>query len=120
MFEEKVKTTLGQAEELFFSAKKELSRPNRDLVPYMVCRSAYKAIHKYLTGFLLSHGMDIHASTSLEILLDKCQEIDSKFNNLNLKPLYSTKVNEDVWLDMVTVNKYIELASETRKLVAQE
>lgn len=120
MFEEKVKATLGQAEELFFSAKKELSRPNRDLVPYMVCRSAYKAIHKYLIGFLLSHGIDIHASTSLEILLDKCKEIDSKFNDLHLKPLYSTKVNEDVWLDMITVNKYIELASETRKMVAQE
>ena len=120
MFEDKVKTTLGQAEELFFSAKKELSRPNRDLVPYMVCRSAYMAIHKYLIGFLLNHEIDIHASTSLEILLDKCREIDSKFNNLNLKPLYSTKVNEDVWLDMVTVNMYIELASETRKLVSEE
>lgn len=119
MHNQKVKTTLDQADELFMTAQEELSRPEEDVVPYMVCRNAFKSVNKYLTGFLLKHGMEIHASMSLEVLLDRCREIDPRFNGLNLDPLYSTNEQEDVWMDMDTVKEFIGLATLTREMVGQ-
>lgn len=119
MHNQKVKTTLDQADELFMTAQEELSRPEEDVVPYMVCRNAFKSVNKYLTGFLLKHGMEIHASMSLEVLLDRCREIDPRFNSLNLDPLYSTSEQEDVWMDMDTVKEFIGLATLTREMVGQ-
>ena len=117
MHEQKFQTTLDQADELFNSAQEELARPEEDVVPYSVCRSAFKSVNKYLTGYLLKHGMDIHSSMSLEEMLKKCQEIDPKFNDLDLKLLYSTSEDEDVWMDMAIVKQYIGLAEQTKKLV---
>lgn len=117
MYEQKAQTAIGQADELFQIAKEELSRPEEDVVPYSVCRNAFISVNKYLAGYLLKHGIDIHASMSLEVLLNKCREIDAKFNDLNLDPLYSTSEPEDVWMDMDTVNEFIELATRTRKMV---
>ena len=119
MHDKKAQTTLNQADQLFLTAQEELSRPEEDVVPYMVCRNAFKSVNKYLTGFLLKHGMDIHASMSLELLLDRCREIDPKFNSLNLAPLYSTSEQEDVWMDMDTVKEYIRLATKTREMVVK-
>ena len=119
MHNQKVKITMDQADELFLTAQEELSRPEEDVVPYMVCRNAFKSVNKYLTGFLLKHGMEIHASMSLEVLLNQCREIDPRFNNLNLDPLYSTSEQEDVWMDMDTVKEFIGLATQTREMVGQ-
>lgn len=120
MHDKKAQTTLEQADQLFHTAQEELSRPEEDVVPYMVCRNAFKSVNKYLTGFLLKHGMEIHASMSLELLLDRCREIDPKFERLNLAPLYSTSVQEDVWMDMETVKEFIGLATQTREIVGTE
>ncbi|TRX49856.1 hypothetical protein FNH22_26490 [Fulvivirga sp. M361] len=120
MYDQKVNTTFDQADELFRIAQEELCKPEEDVVPYMVCRNAFKSVNKYLTAFLLKHGMDIHASMSLEVLLDACRQIDPAFNELNLNLLYSTGEKEDVWMDMGTVNEYIALAKQTRQMVGQE
>ncbi len=118
MYDQKAQTVLVQADQLFKIAQEELSRPEEDVVPYSVCRNSFKSVNKYLLGFLLKHGMDIHASMSLEVLLDRCREIDPKFNRLNLDPLYSSSKPEDVWMDMDTVKEFIALAMQTRKMVA--
>ena len=120
MYDQKAKTTLDQADELFLTAQEELSRPEEDVVPYMVCRNAFKSVNKYLTGFLLQHGMEIHASISLEVLLERCREIDARFKDLNLDLLYNTSEAEDVWLDMDTVKDFIHLATQTREMVAKQ
>jgi len=117
MFEEKAQTAIVQADELFNIAQEELARPEEDVVPYSVCRNAFKSVNKYLSGYLLRHGYDIHASMSLEVLLNRCREIDPKFSDLNLDPLYSSSEPEDVWMDMETVKEFIDLASQTRKMV---
>ena len=119
MHNQKVKITMDQADELFLTAQEELSRPEEDVVPYMVCRNAFKSVNKYLTGFLLKYGMEIHASMSLDVLLNRCREIDPRFNSLNLDPLYSTSEQEDVWMDMDTVKEFIGLATQTREMVGQ-
>jgi hypothetical protein len=118
MFDQKAQNALIQADQLYQTAQEELSRPEEDVVAYSVCRNAFKSVNKYLSGFLLKHGMDIHASMSLDILLNRCREIDPKFNSLNLDPLYSSSEPEDVWMDMDAVKEFIALATQTRKMVA--
>lgn len=116
--DQKFQTTLDQADELFDTAQNELARPEEDVVPYSVCRSAFKSVNKYLTGYLIKNGLEIHSSMSLEEMLKKCQEIDPKFNDLDLKLLYSTSEEENVWTDMKMVKEYIAMAEKTKKLVS--
>ena len=117
MNDQKIKTTYDHANELFEQAQEELARPEEDVVPYSVCRSAFKAVNIYLTAYLLKHGFDIHASMSLELILNKCRELDPKFNSLNLAPLYTTEKEQNVWMDMGTVREFISLATKTKNLV---
>lgn len=117
MNDQKYQTALGQANQLFDEAYEELARPEDDVVPYSVCRSAFKSVNTYLTAYLLKNGFDIHASMSLEFLLNKCRELDSKFDDLNLDPFYNTQDAENVWMDMKTVNEFISLATKTKQLV---
>ncbi|MDH3708297.1 MAG: hypothetical protein OER04_00340 [Cyclobacteriaceae bacterium] len=119
MYDQKAQTAIVQADELFQIAQNELSRPEEDVVAYSVCRNAFKSVNKYLSGFLLRHGIDIHASMSLDVLLNRCREIDPRFNKLNLDPLYSSSEPEDVWMDMETVKEFIDLATQTRAMVGQ-
>ena len=113
----KTKTTYDQADELYQNAQEEYSRPEEDVVPYSVCRGAYKAVNKYLTGYLMKNGMDVHASMSLETLLSHCKEINNEFHNLNLDLMYNTEDQENVFMDVKTVRRYLSLADQTRQLV---
>ena len=119
MLDNKTSNTLDQADKLYQSASEEYSRPEEDVVPYMVCRSAYKAVDKYLTAFLMKHGIEIHNSMSIDVLLELCRDLDTRFNDLTLDPLLTKSDNEDLWMNMDTVNDFYRLASETRKLVAE-
>ena len=67
----------------------------------------------------MKHGLDIHSSMSLEDMLARCREIDPRFNDLNLSLMYSTKEEEDVWMDMATVKEYIAMAQKTQELIAK-
>ena len=119
MLDQKVKTTLEQAERLFMAAQEELSRPEEDVVPYLVCHKAYESINKYLTGFLLNNGIDVHMAMTLENLLEQCQAIDSKFKSLKLDPLYGVFESSDIWVDVDEVRELVRLATQTRKMVGQ-
>ncbi|MFY0627452.1 MAG: hypothetical protein JXR07_14215 [Reichenbachiella sp.] len=118
MLDQKTQSAYEQADQLFDQAHEELSRPEEDVVPYSVCRNAFKSVNKYLTGYLIKNGLDIHASMSLEYLLNACRTIDPKFNNLNLDPFYNTDNAENVWMDMKTVDEFISLATKTKHLVS--
>ena len=118
MFDQKINSTMSQADELFHAANEELCRPEEDVVPYMVCSNAYKSVSKYLTGYLMQNGIEIHNSMPLERLLNLCKDVNPKFDELDLDPLVHTPNPEDIWVDMETVNKFIELATQTRNLVA--
>ena len=117
MFDQKVKSTLDQADELFNAAKEELCRPEEDVVPYMVCKNAYKSVDKYLTGYLMQNGIEIHNSMPLDRLINLCRDVDPKFNDLNVDPLIHTRNPEDIWVSMETVRKFIDLATQTRNMV---
>ena len=117
MYEEKVKSTIDQADELLDMAKEAMCKPEEDVVPYMVCSNAYKSVRKYLTGFLMNHGVEIHTSMSIETLINLCRDVDKRFKDLNLEPLYHLNDPEDVWMNMDTVNDYLDLATKTREMV---
>ncbi len=120
MYDQKIQHTLDSADVHFNAAKEELCRPEEDVVPYMVCNNAYKAVGKYLTGFLLKNGIEIHNSMSLDVLLNLCRDVDPKFKDLHLSPLMHTAHPEDVWVNMHTVRKFIDLATQTRLMVGVE
>ena len=114
----KAQTTLDQAEEFFTLANEELNKPEEDIVPYAVCRNSFLAVNNYLIGFLLLHGKEIHAATSIKELLENCQAVNQNFQALNLMPMYQNSEDEDVWMDFETMNEFMDLAKQTRSLVS--
>jgi hypothetical protein len=112
-----IKTIIEQGEEYYHSAQEELFKPEEDVVHYMVCRSAYKATHKFLTGFLMQKGTQINSKLSLEELLKMCRKINPKFNALKLDPFFHATEEEDVWMNLGTAKDFLGMATETRKLV---
>ncbi|MFC4870933.1 hypothetical protein [Negadavirga shengliensis] len=113
----KPQKTLDEAEELFDLAKEELCRPEEDVVHYMVCSNSYKAISKYLAGFLMKNILKNQTSLSIEDLLRQCREVDPEFKKLDLAPLTHQKNPEDVWMNMDTAREFMMLAEKTRALV---
>jgi hypothetical protein len=113
------KTIIEQGEEHYHNAQEELFKPAEDVVHYMVCRSAYKASHKFLTGFLMQNGIQINSKLTLEELLKMCREINPAFKSLKLDPFFHATEEEDVWMDLATAQEFLRLATETRKLAQQ-
>ncbi len=105
---------LSEADVLLLKAKEELCRPDEDVVHYMVCKHAYKAIEKYLAGFLLKNGVRIHNSTSISDLLGQCRTIDPDFRKLDLNLLTRAGDPQDLWMNKNTANEFIHLAEVTK------
>lgn len=108
---------LSEADVLLDKAKEELCRPDEDVVHYMVCRHAYKAIEKYMAGFLVKNGVRIQNSTSINDLLRQCRTIDPAFEKLNLNPLTRAGDPQDLWMNKHTANEFIHLAEQTKNQV---
>jgi hypothetical protein len=115
----KANTALAQANQLYTEAEEELARPRDHVVPYKVCRNSYKSVNKYLVGYLINHGMEVHGSMSLEFLLDQCRMLNAGFKSINLDAMYSTKEEEDVMMDTITMLHYFSLATMIRNIVNQ-
>lgn len=113
----KSQNILEEADEMLHTAKEELCRPEEDVVHYMVCKHAYKAITKYMAGYLIGQGQAVSHSSSISDLLDKCRNINPTFKKLNLDPLLRQGDPEDLWMNSRTANEFINLANKTRNLV---
>ena len=118
--EQPIKLTLDKAEELLSRAKEELCKPEEDVVRYSVCQSAYYAIVNYLGSILIDNNVEFQESSKVADLLNTCRQIDDKFNNLHLAPLYEPTQSEDVWMNLDTANDFIAMAESTRKMVRGE
>lgn len=114
---DQVKTPLQQAEEFLQIAQEELYKPEEDVVRYMVCRSAYKAVQNYLTAYLVKQNIKTNPTMTIENLLDLCRKSNPIFNDLKLDLLYNAHEEEDVWMDMGTAQEFMDLASKTKVLV---
>jgi HEPN domain-containing protein len=113
----KSKSTLSEADEMLHTAEEELCRPEEDVVHYNVCKHAYKAIEKYMTGYLIQHGEHIQNSTSIKELLNSCRKIDPNFNNLDLNPVTDAEHADRLMINLHTAMEFIKIAKQTRNLV---
>lgn len=115
MLIEIARTTLEQADIYFENAREEAARPEEDVIPYSVCRHAYKAVSHYLTGYLQHHGKHITTTLSLDELLEECRKVNDQFNDLDCT-LMNTKDPEE-WMNMDVMKQYYQLAKQTRQIV---
>lgn len=115
MLIEIARTTLEQADIYFENAREEAARPEEDVIPYSVCRHAYKAVSHYLTGYLQHHGKHITTTLSLNELLEECRKVNAQFNDLDCT-LMNTKDPEE-WMNMDVMKQYYHLAKQTRQIV---
>lgn len=113
------KTTLSLAENYYETAQEQYCKPEEDLVPYMVCRSAFKSVGNYLAAFMIHNGMEVNDGMSLEFLLNSCRSLHADFNQLDLSPLYygNAHQGEVVIADDGTMHRYMDLSTKTRDLV---
>ena len=116
MSDQLIKETTQRAEEYFSCAQEELFKPEEDVVNYMVCKCAYRAAYNYLTVYLLNNKVEVHATESLENIVEECKKINPVFNELHLDLLYHP-LDEDVWMDLETARKFMDLAEQTKELI---
>ena len=119
MPDQEVKTIWEQADQLYHNAQQELFKPEEDVVNYAVCYGAFKAAYKYLYGYLLSNGVTLTDKPSLESLMEQCRKIEPRFRDLNLEKFYHATEEEDVWMSVGTAQEFMDMASQTKKMVAQ-
>ncbi|MEP0368302.1 MAG: hypothetical protein ABJN36_15615 [Cyclobacteriaceae bacterium] len=110
-------STFDQAERFFHTAMEEYSRPEEDVVPYMVCQSAYSAVLNYLKSYIEAHERASLESDTPEVLLSECRIINSGFNDLNLDIFKLKDENDDALMSMSTMQRYMNILSQTRQLV---
>lgn len=113
----KYQSAYAEADEMLEMAKEELCRPAEDVVHYNVCKHAYKAIEKYMVGYLLSHDKEIHQNSHIKDLLNQCKMVDNKFNDLNYDPVISAEDPEKLMMNLHTAQTFLNLAEKTRLAV---
>ncbi|WP_258104370.1 hypothetical protein [Marinoscillum sp. MHG1-6] len=114
---ELTRPTLEKAEMHFQEAMKEFSRPKEDVVPFMVCESAYNAVLNYFKAFIEDKEGIVDDSDSPAVLLAECRLLDPRFNELNVDLFDLKDKNDDVLMDMKTMHRYMSIMNTARSLV---
>ncbi|MFT7605222.1 MAG: HEPN domain-containing protein [Saprospiraceae bacterium] len=122
MYNEKIKSTLDQADQFLENAQIEMYRSKEDVVPHAACSNARQSFTQYLTGFLLKNGVEDIREMSLIALLKKCEEINPKFKNLNMDTMYCSNETHDAnfCTHLGKVKECVQLATQAKKLVEDE
>ena len=81
---DKANKLFDDAIEKLNEAKKELFRPEEDLVSYSVCKNSQYAIENFLTGYLLQNGIDPSNYKTIDSLYEECKTINKKFEEVDL------------------------------------
>ncbi len=80
----KSKDHFATAQEKLNEAKKELFRPEEDIVSYLVCKNSQHAIENYLKGYLLKNGVDVEDCNTIDSLYNQCLVINKNFEKVDL------------------------------------
>ena len=80
----KSKDHFASAQEKLNEAKKELFRPEEDMVSYLVCKNSQHAIENYLKGYLLKNGVDVEDCNTIDSLYNQCLVINKNFDKVDL------------------------------------
>lgn len=116
--QETTKSALELAQEYYYNAQEEHNRPEEDIMPYRVCRSAYKSVGNYLAAFLNGKGVEVKDEMTLEYLLNACRGLEPAFNELDLEMLFYGNEHdlEAIWADENTMHAYLNLVERTKNL----
>ncbi|WP_370477747.1 hypothetical protein [Tamlana flava] len=83
------------AEKRLNQARKELYRPEEDIVSYLVCKNAQHAIENYLRGYLLKHDVETDEAETIESLYEQCKRVNKKFAKVKLTGFNCKAENTD-------------------------
>ena len=115
-------STFFRAEQQLKAAQRELLKSHDDTVPYMVCSNARKSIQSHLSGYLLTRGTELPPTSTVQTLVEKCKEFDSRFSDVGVEFMFcSHEINDSNFCtDIKKVEKCVEVASKIKGLVSQE
>ena len=108
MIDQKYKSTYDEANNLFDLAQEHMCKPEEDVVTYVVCHTLYKSSILYLKAWLEQNGYEVDENSNLEQLLTRCREVDSKFADLKLEPLFNANVTDEVWMSLDKVKEFVD------------
>ena len=104
-------------------ANKELFKPEKDIVTYLVCKNSQFAVENYLKGYLLKNGIDPIENESIDSLYEKCKKINKGFEKVDLSDFNCKSSNnlESKYCDNVSkVNKCFDSADNLDTFLKRE
>lgn len=115
----KFETIVKEADALLNSATEEIKKSENDLLTYQACNNSRESIRKYLTSFLFKNEIEPKEPVTLASLLDQCKAIDKKFALIDLSDILCRHdaTYDDYCLEVEKVNKCLNIAEQTRKIV---
>lgn len=84
IMDKKAKDHFEKAKNQLQKANEELFKPKEDVVSFLVCKNSLNAIENYLKGYLTKRGFETNSDDSLDLLLERCQLLDKRFNRIDL------------------------------------
>lgn len=121
MPETKAKELFAAADQLMAAIDEEVNRPEEDIIAPFICSQSRKSIQNYLTAFLLQNGTTPQQPIALADLLKLCQEIDNRFEQVDLSAMncrFETDAEDHVCHDVKTVSQCFHVAREIKDLIA--
>jgi len=119
---EKALTLFKDAFEKLDQANTEISRPEEDIVSYLVCKNAQVAIENYLKGFLFQNGLDASNYSTIDALFEQCKRINTKFEKIKLSTINckSEEFNTAYCNDITRVSNCFNIANDLDTFLREE
>jgi len=121
IMEKNKETLFNTAKEKLSIANQELFKPNEDVVGYSVCKNSQVAIESYLKGYLQHRGFTTHDEEQLEGLLNRCKDLDPKFNRIDMSVIdcKAAKMDSRYCSDVEKVSTCFDVADSLDTLLRQ-
>ena len=88
MTQNEVDKMLAYADELLWAAQQESQRSEEDVVTHLICVNSRQSAANYFAGFLMKRDIPIQQPASIEELLNQCKQLDARFEEIDLSPMY--------------------------------
>jgi HEPN domain-containing protein len=119
---EKAHKLFKDAFKKLYQANAEISRPEEDIISYVVCKNAQVAIENYLKGFLYENGIDASNFSTIDELFEQCKRINNKFEKIKLSTISckSEEFNTAYCNDITRVSNCFYIANDLDTFLGEE
>ncbi len=113
---------IQEADKLVEFASHEIERAEEDVATHAVCFNARQSIVNYLSSYLQKHGSELPEPVTMAGLLDKCRDIDGRFNLIDISDIGCKHDAEDeaYCMDVKKVADCLRIAKQTRAIAIDE